>query len=168
MVDQRRERDGSNDQTDEADQHRSVSITEASDGFVVDVEVDWDTSAEGEAAEPGTESGESPPGSGLASGTEPEADSGQSEEEGRLSKVLIVDGNDTRGDATYTVTVSGEIRADGDASSDADAVEQPGPSTNGRVVGILTDGMHVYRYSGTIEELSVDGNVDVRFGGASE
>ncbi|WP_440991928.1 hypothetical protein [Haloarchaeobius baliensis] len=164
MADRRREPGSSNERSDE--NHRSVSITEASDGFVVDVEVDWKDATE---ETDGTDLEQVPDGDRTEGtdvrdpGQEAEAEPAGSAD--GLPSRLVVDGSDTHDDATYTVSVSGSIRPDSDASSAAEAVEQPGSPTNGRVVGIVDGDTHVYRYSGVIEEVSVNGHVDIRFGG---
>ncbi|MFD1647757.1 hypothetical protein [Haloarchaeobius litoreus] len=167
MVERSREPRRSNEPTEE-EQYRSVSITEASDGFVVDVDVDWQESPEDadvNDADTGIDSTDRTP-SGATDTTADQA-SETAQDADPLPNELLVDGSDTQGDATYTLSVSGEIRADCDASSDAEAVEQPAPPTEGRVVGIVNDGIHVYRYSGRLEAVSVDGNVDLRLGGRS-
>lgn len=153
-------------------EYRSISIVEDPDGFVVDVKVDSDE-----------KSAEAPDGTDEPAAVDaPETANDSLAHDARTATVstdattgdvdlpneLIVDGTDTDGDATYTVTVSGRIEGDLDASTDAVAVDQSDVPTDDTVVGIVHDGTHVYRYSGSLVGLSVDGNVDVSFGGGLE
>lgn len=156
------------------DGFRSVSITEGPDGFAVDVEVAWlddtdDAAPAGTAphARSGphrqsTAADRTMPADDAADGTNDDA----AVDTDADTNELAIDGTAGDGGTTYSVTVTGTVERDDDASTDTSGFERDSrlPTTD-TTFGIVEDGVDVLRYSGRLVELSIDGTADVRFGG---
>lgn len=161
----------------------SVVDYDVPSGAVVDVSVDGSTTTfadlTGQPAsdDSGSESGSSgsddgsDDGSGGGSGgsTDDSASSGDSGSNDTASsrKVVRVDGSNSESMTEYTFTVSGDVVRDPElssVSSDAPAWDQiEDIAKDGKVIGLVGEGVDVYRYDGTIQQLTVRGDADVTF-----
>mgnify|MGYP000424579104 CR=1 FL=1 len=82
-------------------------------------------------------------------------------------KVIVVDGSSTPSVAEYTFTVTGDVARDAERSSSADSVsgwdQLEDIAKDGKVIGIVGSGVDAYRYSGKLQDLTVQGDADVSF-----
>ncbi|WP_193362441.1 hypothetical protein [Halogranum rubrum] len=98
---------------------------------------------------------------GAASGDADETD------DSGLPNTITVDGRNTKGVTGYTIAVSGELKKDtstndADAGESVDALEDRISSGN-RVVGVVDEGVDIYRFSGDITTSDINGNASVNF-----
>lgn len=96
-----------------------------------------------------------------------ESDGSDETDDSELPNTITVDGRNTKGVTNYTIAVSGELKKetstnDVDAGEGVDAREDRISSGN-RVVGIVDEGVDIYRFSGDITTSDVDGNASVNF-----
>jgi len=84
-----------------------------------------------------------------------------------LSNALVIDGSRSDSSSTYSFTVSGEVRQSEELTStpsNASAWDSLTSNvSNGKVLGIVRDGVDGYRYSGTVVNMQVCGDATVEF-----
>lgn len=84
-----------------------------------------------------------------------------------LSNALVIDGSNSDASSTYSFEVSGEVRQSEELTSapaDASAWDTLASNvSNGKVLGIVRDGVDGYRYSGTVTSMQVCGDATVEF-----
>ncbi|SNZ16953.1 hypothetical protein SAMN06269185_2826 [Natronoarchaeum philippinense] len=94
------------------------------------------------------------------------ADDGGDADDG-LPNAIVIDGSDTDSSSTYSFEVSGEIRQSEELTStpsNASAWDSLASNvSNGKVLGIVRDGVDGYRYSGTVTSMQVCGDATVEF-----
>ena len=91
---------------------------------------------------------------------------GTSAAESQLPNTITVDGRDTAGVTRYEISVSGDLERDAAASSGEDASSTDSTAddvSDGRVAGVVDEGVDVYRFSGDITASDVDGKAAVNF-----
>jgi len=99
---------------------------------------------------------------GLVAQTAPAEEDGDG-----LSNALVIDGTVSDSSSTYSFEVSGEVRQSEELTStpaDASAWDTLASNvSNGKVLGIVRDGVDGYRYSGTVTSMQVCGDATVEF-----
>jgi hypothetical protein len=146
----------------------------ASDDATVDVSLDGTTTtfAELVGEEDSTDDGSTDDGSsddGGSSGDDSSSDDSESDDGAAggsgLPYRLTVDATGSDGVTKYTFTVSGDVARDAGASqvngggTPWDRMEDI--ARDGKVIGIVGDGVDAYRFSGSLTALTVDGDADV-------
>jgi hypothetical protein len=84
----------------------------------------------------------------------------------KYPNTIVVDGRDTSGVTGYKIAVSGDLKRDAEASSGGDAAPVDSLDdrvSGGRVVGVVDEGVDVYRFSGSITTSEVNGKATVDF-----
>ncbi|MFD1647756.1 hypothetical protein [Haloarchaeobius litoreus] len=83
-----------------------------------------------------------------------------------LPNELVIESTDADSVTAYTVTVSGDVVKDNASSTAAGQFDRfEDVARDGKVIGLVHDGADVYRYSGSVVEVTVDGNADVSLQG---
>jgi hypothetical protein len=84
-----------------------------------------------------------------------------------LPNVVSVDGSTSNEVANYVFEVSGDVERDDAASTSTEETREwdtlEDEVTSGKVVGVVYEGVDVYRFSGTLTRLKVDGTAKVTF-----
>ncbi|WP_440991929.1 hypothetical protein [Haloarchaeobius baliensis] len=153
--------ESSDDSTDDAADDGSTDDGSTDDG--TDDSTDDGSADDGSSDDSGSDDGSSDD-STDDSTDDGSADDGSSDEE--LPNELVVDSTDADSVTAYTVTVSGDIVKDNADSSAAGLFDRfEDVARDGKVIGLVHDGTDVYRYSGSVTEVTVDGNADITLQG---
>jgi len=143
---------------DAVDSYRvSGTITEfvVTDGYEVSVTLDGEAVSIGDLVGDGedTSTGDGTPGGGSDSG---------SAGDGEAPKLLVIDGNETPGEAIeYEFSVTGDLSRAADRSilfnEELTAGLTPDSIDGGRAVGAVGDGRDAFRFTGKVQSLSLSG-----------
>jgi hypothetical protein len=141
-------------------------------GATVDVSLDGTTTtfAELVGEDDGSSDGDTDGGSTDSDSTNGDSTDNGSSDDGSsddapLSKRLTVNASDDEDVTQYTFTVSGDVERDAAASSVAGEGTPWDRMTDiardGKVIGVVGNGVDAYRFSGVLTALTVDGDADV-------
>ncbi|WP_256300934.1 hypothetical protein [Haloarchaeobius salinus] len=152
--------DGSTD--DGSSDGGSTDDGSSDDGSTDDGSSDGGTTDDGSSDDGSTDDGGS---SNDDSKDDGSTDDGSSDEE-ELPNELVINSTDADSVTAYTVTVSGDVVKDNADSSEGGLFDRfEDVARDGKVIGLVHDGTDVYRYSGSVVEVTIDGNADITLQG---
>ena len=140
------------------------------DGYGYDVSVDGRpttfeelTNGEFDYSGSGTPDGSTDTSDGSTDDSGSTGDSGSTDDS--LPKSIVIDGQSAADVTTYTFTVTGEVNRDVENSTSSEGdltwsvIEDV--SKDGKVMGLVGDGVDVFQYSGEVTDFTVDGDAAV-------